>query len=626
MSLKQYAAIAIVALLMPSVVRAQESPGRIFTRQPPAQAAPPKPLTEEQRKAQAEMEKKAVALLEELIGEAAALRLIENRLYVLTTAADLLWKRDQDRARALLREAMNQFYALEAPTAPNDPRSYQLWEARSALRSHLLQLLAEREPKLALEFLRATQQAPPKFLGGDHPGPEFDRQFELQLAARLAENDPQEALRMAREALDKEVGHQVLEIWSSLQKQDPAAASKLASEIVAKLKTTDLSKSYAAAAVAFAMLHELRTRVSSAQREAAAKKTPPTSSSSPANSLAELQQTYREMLEVIAAAVLKVTTANLLDIQEQGQARQMLAQAQGLMPEFEKHLPQRAAAVRAKLNQFDKAFHHQSAQLEAIEAMEHKSATELVELAARSQPLHKEMFYRQAAMKAVEQGDTERARQIAKDHLSAGGDDPILLAVEDAERARAAEQGKFEEARQSLARLSSDNERALALIGMAKQAAAKNDQKTQKQLLSEARELLGSQLETRAQVAAQFALADGYLNAEPERSFAILEAAIEKLNAVMGAMVLLDSFDEGGRFKDGEMRMAGADFTQGFTEGFDQMLAEFARRDFDRTKTALRRWQINEVRLTMSLMLAEHFLGEPKETTRRRIRSHAFRD
>lgn len=627
MSPKQFLAIAIVGALMSSTVCAQESPGRSSAQQSlTSPASAQKPLTEEQRKAQAETEQQAVLLLEELIGEASSLRLIENRLYVLVTAADLFWKRDEQRARLLLREAVNQFYAMEAPPEPKHPRDYQLWEARAAFRNELLQVLAAREPKLALEFLRTTRQGLPKAFVGDVGRPEYDQQFEMQLAARLAENDPQEALRMARAALNQELDHQVLEIWSSLQKQDPAAANKLAGEIVAKLKTTDLNKNYAAPAVAFSMLHELRARSAAAPREVNNKKTASSSSASASVALAEIQQTYRELLEVIAAAVLKVTTANLLDIQEQGQARQLLAQAQGLLPEIERHLPQRHAAVRAKLNQFDKAFHHQSAQSEAIEAIEHKSAGELVELAAQSPPLHKEMLYRQAATKAIEQGDLARARQIVKDQLSADADDPLLSAIEEAERARHAEQGKFEEARQSLARLSSDNERALALLEMAKQATAKRDLPTQKQLLTEARELLGGGLETRAQVGTQLALANGYLSVEPERSFTILEAAIEKFNQVMAAMVVLDSFDEGGRFKDGEMRIAGADFTQGFTEGFEGMLADFARQDFERTKTALRRWQINEVRLTMSLMLAAHFLGEPKQTSSRRLRSLTIRD
>lgn len=622
MSLKQ-SLVLIIVWLLPLGTCAQNEPvaGREYRellrlRRASKQAPVAKPLTEEQRKAQAELAKKAIALLEELISEAASLRLIENRVHVLTTAAELLWKRDETRARALLREAMNQFYDLETPAAPTNPRSYQLWEARAGLRQQLLQLLAAREPKLALEFLRATRPAAPKSALDELSAYDFEQQFERQLALRLAENDPQEALRLARETLSREVDPQVVEIWSSLQKKDPAAANQLVAEIVAKLKTSDWNNSYATPAVAYSLLPQLRAVIREAQQaatsEAGAKNAPLSTSAT----LPELQQTYRELLEVVVAATLKVTAASLIDVQEGGRARQLLTMTQGLLPEIEKYLPQRATAVRAKLNQFDKAFYHQPVPEVTLEAMEQRSAAELMELAAKSQPGLKELLYHQAAMKAIEQGDLERARQIAKDNLKAGAEDPIYMAIRGAELERAAEQGRFEEARQTLAQLSSDNERALALLEMAKQAAAKNDQKVQKELLAEARELVGGKLDTRQQVAMQLALAAGYLDLEPKQSFATLESAIEKLNAVVAAMVLLDSFDEGGRFKDGEMRMAAADFSQGFMDGFDQLLAEFARKDFESTKAALRRWQINEVRLTMCLMLAEHFLSESKEALR----------
>jgi len=59
-----------------------------------------------------ELEKKALALLDEVVGEAMSLKLVENRIYALTTAADLFWKHNEDRARALLAEAVSQFMAI----------------------------------------------------------------------------------------------------------------------------------------------------------------------------------------------------------------------------------------------------------------------------------------------------------------------------------------------------------------------------------------------------------------------------------------------------------------------------------------------------------------------------------
>ena len=58
-------------------------------------------VTEEQ----AALEKKALDLLDRTIGDARSLRLPENRARVQFTAGDLVWKRDEKRARAFFAEA-----------------------------------------------------------------------------------------------------------------------------------------------------------------------------------------------------------------------------------------------------------------------------------------------------------------------------------------------------------------------------------------------------------------------------------------------------------------------------------------------------------------------------------------
>lgn len=580
-------------------------------------------LTPEQQKAQQELERKAVLLLEDLVSDAMSLKLTENRIFVLTSAADLLWKRDETRARTLLREAMNQYYSL----AQADPQSKEgMFENRVNMRTFLLQLLAGRDTKMALEFLRATRQAPPgsKERSGQL-GQDFDKQFELQLAVRMAENDPQSALQIAEDTLSKELNHQVLEIWSSLQRKDPNLANRLSTQIIAKLKNTDLLKGYATSSTAFAMMMDLRQRLKDAQKEPSASSSSSSTASTSGSSVAEMQQTYRELLDLVVTAVLKLTAANLLDIQEQNQARGLLTQTQSLLPEIEKYLPSRAVAVRAKLSQFDKAFYHSTSPQESYEGIQNKSSAELVEMAAKARPEMREFYYRQALTKAIEEGDGERAKQIAKEQFGeAAMLEPVLQQLEEQKIQRAAEQGKFDEARQSVAAMKAEEEKARALVTLAKQAEAKGDQKLQRELLEEARGLLGTQTETRQQVTDQLALATAYLSLEADRSFDILESAIDKLNAVMSALVLLDSFDQGGRFREGEMMMSGADFASGFTDNFDEQILAFARRDFDRTRSALKRWQVNEVRLMVSLMMIEKIIGEQKETRRSFYPPRAF--
>jgi len=231
-----------------------------------------------------------------------------------------------------------------------------------------------------------------------------------------------------------------------------------------------------------------------------------------------MREMFRELLEMVVSTALKITSAQLLNFNEQDQARNMLAQVQMMLPDIEKYLPARAPAVRAKLAQFDKAFYRQPVPPAPFDEMENKSGEELFEMAAKSQNEFKDMFYHQAAAKFIEQGDTSRARQIAKDFLSPW--DPLFTEIEQKEREQALVEGKLEEAKKSISRLNSSEERAMALIELATKAETKKDQNSQQELLKEAGALLGDQMETRVQVEAQLSLAAASLNVNADHGFA----------------------------------------------------------------------------------------------------------
>jgi hypothetical protein len=581
---------------------------------PPALAqTPEQPQSQNEVKTQKEdkeLEKKALALLDEVVGEAMSLRLVENRIHVLTTAADLFWKRNEDRARALLAEAVNQFMAIERPSEPKGLQAMQRMGIRMELRTQLLQTLAARDSRMALDFLRASRiPEAAKIFGGKGASPDFERDFEMQLAVRLSENDPRMALQIAEESLKQGVNHQVYEIWSNLLNKDPKAAAKLSGDIISAIRSTDPSKDYMTMFVATSMLTHLRGQMRPSPSNANDAPPPPP----------EAREMFRELLELLVSTALKVTSAQLLDFQEQGQARNLLTQVQTFLPDIEKHLPARAAAARAKLAQFDKAFYRQPEPPEPFENMENKSADELIAMASKSQDEFKYALYQLAASKLVEQGDTARARQIMKDFLP--GDwawDPLSAEIERKEREQAVKDGKLEEARKRVSELGSSEERAMALVELAIKAEAEKDQKSQRELLREAGELLGDQMETRSQVEAQLVLAAASLNLAPDRGFEILGSAIDRLNTVLNAVATITRFDQGGmttlasgNAMDGEMRLNAGEFAN-VTTNLDQQLLGFAQKDFDRTVATLKRWQVNEVRLAICLTLLTRILGAEK--------------
>ena len=79
------------------LIRAQDSTSQLT----PASAQ----TDEEKQRQQEALEKKATALLEQIVGEVQLLKLPENRIRVQTAAADLLWKGNEERARYVFAAA-----------------------------------------------------------------------------------------------------------------------------------------------------------------------------------------------------------------------------------------------------------------------------------------------------------------------------------------------------------------------------------------------------------------------------------------------------------------------------------------------------------------------------------------
>src|SRR5216684_3509307 len=130
-----------------------------------------------------ELERKTLALLDETVAGAWGVKLPENRSFVLTNAAELLWTRDEKRARNMFWEALNSLNLTTTP-APEDSTAkdstskgasakvatsdkiqiQQRYYATFAARREFLRKVARRDPQLALDMLRATRQAPPPLI------------------------------------------------------------------------------------------------------------------------------------------------------------------------------------------------------------------------------------------------------------------------------------------------------------------------------------------------------------------------------------------------------------------------------------------------------------------------------
>lgn len=201
-------------------------------------------LTTEQREA-------AGRLLDEVVDDSDTLRAAENRSLIRATAAGLLWTRDEERARTLFRQAVADLAAITLDArVPSYQRSNDAQLARG-LRYQVMNLIAERDARLAVELLRESRRTL-EWVTQTEPYQQDDEvRLEMSFAHRAAADDPALALEIAEANLEKGLTTEITSVLWQMQEGHPTEAARLARRITERLRepgaTTDRQAFYAAA-------------------------------------------------------------------------------------------------------------------------------------------------------------------------------------------------------------------------------------------------------------------------------------------------------------------------------------------------------------------------------------------
>ncbi|HEV7859338.1 MAG TPA: hypothetical protein VGO91_12020 [Pyrinomonadaceae bacterium] len=572
-----------------------------------AQGLPPvQESKEEQQKAQQELERKALALLDTTLESAQTLKLVENHALVQTIAADLLWTRDEKRARNLFRDAMMAVAeALNNASAKATRYDASYWMIVQ-LRQQTLQTIARRDPQFALELLHATRAVSPENAPFNSRGQDQELALEQSIASQVALNDPKRALQMAQESLARGISYALLGILQRLQQKDAEAATRLAVDIIKKLQTENPARNREAGYVGQALL---RMVVEPPQGRAVLASSP-AQAPEKSKALKLDDQAMHDLADVVVTMALSATAADL------GYTMNL----QPLFPELEKRVPERMDQLRRKIAEINKAMEPEAKEWMRTERlMRAGTPEEMLEAASTATPETRNGLYTMAAMKFAEAGNHERARQILNDNVSGPERDQLLVQIDRQLMAQAVEQGKVEEAKQLASRMRSKEARATELAYLAMTVFAKGDRKNALQLMSEAQNLVNRQPDNQEQLNALIQITLAYTLIEPPRAFDIIEPVIDQANEMLAAAALLDKFGAGrmpggpgeGFFKKGEMLMH-----PGFLS-IDQIAAQYgkgltalARADFDHTKSLADRFQRNEARIMARLLIAQSILSD----------------
>ena len=340
---------------------------------------------EQQEKAQKALEEKAVVLLDQIIADAQGLKLPENRVRIQIAAGDMLWQRNEGRARSLFTWAattLNEMAATAISTSPRQPMGPRqnfnnFGPGRGSvaqLRQELVLTVARHNSTLAYQILQTTQQQNSAATIASQPGrqPNMDANLEQRLTAEIAKTDPQLALQNAEGWLEKgQYPNAIAQVLAQLQVKDKEAAAKFSEKVVKQLQTENLLSKPDAGSLAVSLL---RSGPRPAESNTEGAKSP-----TPANPQFLNESAFRNLLDTVINSALKVSLppggiqrgannfggrrggfpgpANSAQVQpdsaqaEQAGARMLLMNLQTLLPQIDKYAPTRASAVRQKMTQ-----------------------------------------------------------------------------------------------------------------------------------------------------------------------------------------------------------------------------------------------------------------------------------
>ena len=569
----------------------------------------------EKAEQQQQLEKSALKLLDEVIFSAESLKLPENRSYVLATAADLLWHRDEKRARTLFWEALAalnlpEYVEVKLPVAQegnnsaraarsNGSTKEQLedqnkYYARIETRRALLQKVAAHDPQLALDMMRSTRQGPPPLVPGTVQfDPDADLEQELTYAA--VANDPKRALQLAHESLAKGLTYQLLNLLRQVNQKDQDAGTQLAGDIIAKLDTENFSNDFAPF---FAVQLLQLSRTSGAVLVAI------TSENLSFTRLKLDDQQKQHLVEMLTNAALSVTGGNIL------------ATIRYVMPEIEQYMPDRAAKVKARLAEYDRTLPPNQRDWNSFEARFAQASPEEMIRAINnvSEEQRRDLLY-QAASKAVARGEADKYRELINSQIENETDRKAALDVLATDQMYFdISHGQAEDLEKLLPLIHPKEQRAIAMSYLAILLEKKDQHDEAVELLDQARALV--KIDMDAQSSGLFAVMLGYSLVDPPKAFAMIEASIDWTNDEISKVLLLDRVLRSGATKNGEIILNSPRFPLGYTMArYSAGVVALDKADFDRTKGLADRFQRNELKVAARLTLVQALLRDAQSRT-----------
>ena len=560
-----------------------------------------RPATEQEIKDgnnQQALKARALALLNEVEGTIAELRLPQTRIKAQIQIAGMLWETDEKRAVKYVTDAITSFRELTSnidltgKAYKDYTKNYYLF---TNLRHEIIQVLIYRQPEMALNFIRSTPPLPDPY-GNQRDITSNEAALEMEIANQLVAKDPKRTLEIARENLKTRYSSALSSTILNLRQKSPEMAAELATEVANKL-LRDKTKNSQTAGLMIGLIQ--MSGVNQGGDSDGTARRPPLLS----------DQLRRDLYQraVNDALAFKTPFPNV-NFPERDYAWSLLSGLQSLGPEVDTIVNGTAAAVAKKVHEFSSLNNNSQPLQEFQDALNDSNmpVEQVIQVLSKAPREQKDQLFGQLVNRLMNTGDSARAKQIINDYISSPFQrQQALLTLETQEMYRSMSKGKIEDALRNIANLASPQDRAQALVQMANQIGPGYKRSTALLFLDQARALLSSspQAQDQMQMQALCEIAKAYSRYDSKRAFEIVDPLVDQFNELTAAAKTFEGF--GGEFyEQEELNMQNGNVVANVAMQLSTTVGTLALSNFDRGKATADRVMLPEVRLRFYLDIA----------------------
>ena len=572
----------------------------------------------EKEKVQKELENRVLQMLDQAVGDAAALKLARNRAVVYAIAGDLFWKFDEKRARELFRSCESEIIAAndeadKEKKENDDPYAGFIYEFNT-IRNEILPLIAKHDADLALQMLTSTRPAKlteamakaaqpnAKQEGGymnfspDQFRVQQEVALEQQFALLVAEQSPDKAIKLLKDSLAKGISWNVMPLLQKIHKKDEKKAAALADDVVRKIVDTDLTKKR----------EDMNAAVQFLQYA-----TKPIAAKNSKEKTFQFNDTQVKDIANKIAATLMLPNNSL----------EMMMVMSRVMPALEKIIPEKTPQLKQKQAEMSKNMPPEVKRMEQQQKLWNQSSTpeDIIALLPKLNEFEKASAYMSLNNKIAEIDDDARAKKLIEQIPDEKARNEASEKYESGKITRAAGEGKLDEAKKLIKNLSQKKTQIQKLVALAVQFYKKNTEKdieTAVSLMKDAKALSNEYPEDENELNDLMEIVRGYATIDPAEAFRIFEPIVDQLNDYVQASAILSKYNKRSQsFRKGEllMKVGGYSWDGQLLFRYIDQIQLLGKADLNKMNSFSDKFQRTDARTIVKLFIAQGFLKDDKK-------------